>query len=100
MEKIELINLTLDEIRRAAQMIESDRVQSICNNRVLPNRDEVEVAAECTEQLEQTRLALREVLEEIAEFINNHGMLSGVDCALTKVSFDLIYERKTDDDFE
>lgn len=100
MEKIELINLTLDEIRRAAQMIEGVCTQVLWSNRLSPCDVKEKITASCTEQLERTRLALREVLEDIAEFQNNQDMLSGVDCALAKVSFDLIYERKTDEDFE
>lgn len=100
MEKIELINLTLDEIRRAAQMIEGVRVQALWSNHISPDSVKDKIATDCTEQLERTRLALREALEDIAEFQNNQDMLSGVDCALAKVSFDLIYERKTDEDFE
>lgn len=100
MKKIELINLTLDEIRRATQMIESVRAQVIWSNHVSPASVKNKIATDCTEQLERSRLALREVLEGVAEFLNAQDMLSGVDCALTKVSFDLIYERKTDEDFE
>lgn len=100
MEKIELINLTLDEIRRAAQMIEGVQVQALWSNHISPDIVKDKIATDCTEQLERTRLALREALEEIAEFQNNQDMLSGVDGALAEVSFDLIYERKTDEDFE
>lgn len=99
MEKIELINLTLDEIRRAAQMIEGVRVQALWSNHISPDIVKDKIATDCTEQLERTRLALREALEDISEFMNNKDMLSSVDCALSKVPFDLIYERKNEDDF-
>lgn len=101
MEKIELINMTLDEIRRAALMIEGVRNQAVFHDYIRPT-DEVimQTIADCTQQLERTRLSLRDVLEEITEFQNGTGMLCGVDCALAKVPFALIYERKTDKDFE
>lgn len=100
MEKIELINLTLDEIRRAALMIECVRNTAVCHNDVSPDDLKRQIMTDCTEQLERTRLQLREVLEDIAEFQNGRDMLCGVDCALSKVAFDLIYERKTEEDFE
>lgn len=99
MEKIELINLTLDEIRRAAQMIEGVRVQALWSNHISPDIVKDKIATDCEEQLERTRLVLREVLEDIEEFQNGQDMLLGVDCALAKVSLDLIYERKNEDDF-
>lgn len=100
MEKIELINLTLDEIRWAAQIIEGVRVQVLWRKNISPDIVKDKIATDCVEQLERTRLALRKALEDVAEFLNNQDMLCGVDRALTKVSFDLIYERKTDEDFE
>lgn len=100
MEKIELISLTLDEIRRAASMIEDIRNTAVWHDYTSPDAVKKQIITDCTEQLERTRLQLRKVLEEIAEFQNDHDMLCGVDCALSKVAFDLIYERVTDEDFE
>lgn len=104
MKTIELINLTLNEIRRSAQVIadvttESEMivphqadgtVKDILNKRINENN----------EALNQCRIALREVLEDIAEYQNSCDMVSGVDAELGKVAYDLIYERKTDADYD
>lgn len=100
MKKIELINLTLDEIRRAGSIIEDVRNTAVWHDHVSPDTVKKQIIAGCTEQLEQTRLQLRNILEEVTEFVNGHDMLCGVDCAVSKVAFDLIYERVTDEDFE
>lgn len=104
MKTIELINLTLNEIRRSAQVIAdmttesemivshqaSENVKDILNARIKENH----------EVLNQCRIALREVLENIAEYQNSCDMVSGVDAELGKVAYDLIYERKTDEDYD
>lgn len=100
MEKIELINLTLDEIRKACTTVDN-----VCNDtkRTLRKEDSEslkELVNDCEEVLESVRVNLREVLEEVADYQNGTDMLCGVDCALTKVPFDLIYERTTEDDYE
>lgn len=108
MKSIELINLTLNEIRRSAQMVadvEADYRNLIFNmekegfdaERIELNK---EFADRLHEDLERCRLALRNVLEDIAECQNNRGIVTGVDVAIGKVAYDLIYERKTDKDYE
>lgn len=42
----------------------------------------------------------RGMAEVIAECQNNRDMVAGVDAAIGQVSYDLIYERKTDKDYE
>lgn len=107
MRTIELINLTLNEIRRSAQMIadvECDYRNLIFNmekegvdvNRIAFNKKS---ADSLHEDLERCRLALRDVLEDIAECQNNRDMVTGVDAAIGEVAYDLIYERKSDSDF-
>ena len=99
MRKIELINLTLDEIRRSVSMI--SEVQNCAlnankdNNKILQ-----ELATDCDNILEEARIKLRDVLENVAEFQNAKDMICGVDVALTEVSYDLIYERKKECDYE
>lgn len=104
MTAIELINLTLNEIRRSAQVIADvtaesemilpyqtgETVKDILSERIKQNKD----------ALNQCRIALREVLEDIAEYQNSCDMVNGVDAELGKVAYDLIYERKTDKDYD
>lgn len=104
MTAIELINLTLNEIRRSAQVIADvtaesemilpyqtgETVKDILSERIKQNKD----------ALNQCRIALREVLEDIAEYQNSCDMVSGVDAELGKVACDLIYERKTEKDYD
>lgn len=108
MKSIELINLTLNEIRRSAQMIadvENDYQHLIFNMEANGADSELiafnqKSADRLHSDLERCRLALRDVLEDIAECQNNRDMVTGVDAALGQVSYDLIYERKTDKDYE
>lgn len=105
MSDFELINLTLDQIRRIAGVIEQARVEqwhllkaqgkeSISGNIMKDCYDKNEAA------LRKCRFALRDILDDIAEHQNAEDMVSAVDAALSKVSFDLIYERKSEEDFE
>lgn len=101
MEQIELINLTLDQIRWAAQTIDNVRMHAEFHRYV--NKDDAvtkEMQEDCSKVLDDCRLALREVLENILEYQNGSDALSGVDVALTKVPLDLIYERTTEEDYE
>ncbi len=107
MKSIELINLTLNEIRRSAQMVAD--VEADCRNLIFNMEKEgfdaerielnKELADRLHEDLERCRLALRNVLEDIAECQNNRDMVTGVDVAIGKVAYDLIYERKADKDY-
>lgn len=101
MEKIELINLTLDEIRKACTTVDN-----VCNDtkRTLRKEDDREclknLVDNCDEVLESVRVKLREVLEEVADYQDATDMVCPVDVALSEVAFDLIYERKDEYDFE
>lgn len=101
MEKIELINLTLDEIRKACTTVDN-----VCNDtkRTLCKSDDYECLTKlvnnCDEILESARVKLREVLEEVADYQDATDMVCPVDVALSEVAFDLIYERKNEYDFE
>lgn len=108
MKSIELINLTLNEIRRSAQMIadvEADyRSLIFIMEKEGFDAELIEVdkksADRLHEDLERCRLALRDVLEDIAECQNNRDMVTGVDAAIGAVAYGLIYERKTEKDYE
>lgn len=100
MKQIELINLTLDEIRRSATMINDVQREAIFSNIQEKNELFENLINECENTLKTARTCLREILENIAEFQNAKDMICGVDEALTKVSYDLIYDRKDEDDFD
>lgn len=100
MKKIELINLTLDEIRRSTTIISDVYVEAALRNR--HQKDEIleGIMNDCDYALENARKKLRDVLENVANFQNEKDMICGVDIALTKVSYDIIYERKKECDYE
>ena len=56
--------------------------------------------SDCDRVLADARIKLRDVLENIAEFQNAKDMVCPVDMALSETSYDLIYERKDEYDFE
>lgn len=43
---------------------------------------------------------MAELLEMVGEYMNDHEMIEAVDLAINTPIYDLVYERKTDDDFE
>lgn len=90
MEKIELINLTLDEIRKACTTV--DNVYND-TKRTIRKDDDCEcltnLVNNCDEVLESVRVKLREILEEVANYQNATDMVCPVDAALSKVAFDL-----------
>ncbi len=107
MKSIELINLTLNEIRRSAQMVadvEND-YQHLIFSMEKDGHDQESIAfnKQCADDLhsalERCRKQLRDVLEDIANVQNFKDMLIPVDVAIGEVAYDLIYERKTDNDF-
>lgn len=100
MRKIELINLTLDEIRRSTTMVSEVYKDAANSNRDEKNELFEGIMSDCDRVLEDTRVKLRDVLENIAEFQNDKDMICGVDMALSKTSYDLIYERKDECDFD
>jgi hypothetical protein len=100
MKQIELINLTLDEIRRSATMIDDVQKEAIFNDMASGCNQFGDLINECALMLETTRIKLRDVLENIAEFQNAKDMICPVDMALSETSYDLIYERKNECDFE
>ena len=105
MNDYELICLALDEIRKQAYSL-----QELKNTMGwIVSREEDQAAKDCQQRLidksgivlKETLMSLRDgVLESIAEYNNGIDNVSGVDMALSKVSFDLIYERSTEHDYE
>ena len=104
MTTIELINLTLDEIRRSAQKIADITAEESMILKHQTGDTVKKLLSEGIERngnaLEYCRKSLRDVLEHIAEFQNEWGMTESVDAAIGKVAYDLIYERTTDEDYE
>lgn len=100
MKKIELINLTLDEIRRSATTVSDVAKDAAYSNHKEPNELFETLISDCEIVLEDARIKLRDVLENIAEFQNAKDMICGVDMALCETAYDLIYERKDEYDFE
>ena len=68
------------------------------------NTESIELNKQCADNLLSTlndcRIALRNVLENIANVQNSKDMVTPVDYALGKVAYNLIYERTTDEDYE
>lgn len=97
MSDYELINLTLDQIRRIAGIIEQVRVEqwhllkangegSISGKIMKDCYDKNEAA------LRQCRFALRDILDDIAEHQNANDMTTQTDVELSAVPFRLIYD--------
>lgn len=100
MKKIELINLTLEEIRRSVTMVSDVCKDAAYNNLKEPNELFETLMSDSERVLETVRIKLRDVLGKIAEFQNAKDMVCGVDRALSETAYDLIYERKDEYDFE
>lgn len=108
MKQIELINLTLDEIRRAAQGLADVEVsyQYLIHRSFLDGGDfesrkyNQERLQEMQEVLENCRLSLRKTMEDLIGYLGAHDMIAPVDEALSQVAHELIYEHKTDNDYE
>lgn len=105
MNNYELICLALEEIRRQAYNSQQlvGNLQWVVKCKDGQESDEsLHLLLEESEQvLKETLAALRDkVLEQITEYNNGIDNVSGVDVALSKVAFDLIYERAKANDYE
>lgn len=105
MNEYELICLTLEEVRKQAYNLQQmkDTLEWAVERRTNQKMAEIhqEIIKEAGEVLRETLTNLRDrILENIAEYNNGIDNVSGVDTALAKVPFDLIYERKKAEDFE
>lgn len=105
MNEYELICLALEEVRKQAYNLQrmKDTLEWAMGRKEGQQSDEClqNLIKESGEVLRETLANLRDtVLENIAEYNNGIDNVSGVDVALAKVPFALIYERKTDKDFE
>lgn len=106
MKKIELINMALFEIGRECQIVDALRTESLRHIEVIEARGKEvpdtfrKLKADHEEMLNDIHHMLRDVMEEIGEYMNAHDIVQGVDVAINKAIYDLVYERKTEDDFE
>ena len=94
MNDFELTNLTLDEIRKQAYLLYE-------NGRYL--EEYVSTAYDkykIKKQSKKIRLKLRNLLGDIVKYNNATNAITELDAAMAKLPFDLIYERKSEADFE
>ena len=105
MKRIEKIELGLFEIARECRTI--DRVATNCatlNDLLKNGRHKVEDLLKLPEEhedfLKDVHGKVAELLEMVGEYMNDHEMIEAVDLAINTPIYDLVYERKTDDDFE
>ena len=52
------------------------------------------------EALKRIHHMLRDVLEEVGEYMNDNDIVQDVDVAINSAIYDLVYERKTEKDYE
>lgn len=108
MKSIELINLALDEIRRAAQRLADVEVdyQYLVHRSFLDGGDSESRKynqahiQEMQDVLENCRMSLRQTMGDLIGYLGAHDMIAPVDEALSQVARELIYEHKTDNDYE
>ena len=102
MERIELIRLALFEIGRECDIIDSVAVE--CRHMRTMGKDKDPIF-ERIEKRHEMLLAgvhekLRDIMEEVGEYMNNYDIVSGVDVAINKTIYDLVYERTSELDYE
>ena len=106
MERIELINMALFEIGRECQIVDNLRTESLRHIEVIEAKGEEvpDIFRKLNESHEVTlkliHYMLRDVMEVIGEYMNCQDIVQGVDVAINKTIYDLVYERKTEKDYE
>ena len=106
MEKIELINMALFEISRECQIVDALSKESLRHIEVIEAKGEEvpdtfrKLKEQHDEMLSDIHKMLRDVMEEIGEYMNAHDIVQGVDVAINKAIYNLVYERKTEKDYE
>lgn len=104
MSNYELINLTLDQIRRIAGAIELVRIEQWHLTKINGNGISGKIRKECYEKndkaLKKCLTDLKNVLSDIAEHQNNGDMVTAMDAALSKVPFEILYQDKSEKDYE
>ena len=106
MTKIELIELGLHEVLRQCHVIDSvmNECTHVNNIRAAKGtgRDKTldKLVYNHQELLDEVHTKVIELLDLCGEYMNNSGMTDGVEAAISEVVYDLVYERKTEKDYE
>lgn len=106
MRKIELIELGLNEIARECRII--DGVACDCRQAIAitqaKGKEADDVLSDMQERHDDMLTDIHgmviDLLETVGEYMNCNEMVTPVDIALNKAIYDLVYERKTDKDYE
>ena len=106
MRKIELIELGLNEIARECRIIDCVAMDCKASNalRVAKGKGSDETFEHIVKQhdeiLEEVHSKVRELMEYVGEVMNAGEMVTAVDAAISKPIYDLVYERKTEKDYD
>ena len=106
MRTIELIEMGLNEVTRQCHVINDVMLEckhgSDCQEVKNGKRDSFldRLADEHEMLLDEVHGKVVELLDLCGEYMNNSGMTDGVEAAISKPIYDLVYKRKTEDDFD
>ena len=106
MKTIEKIELGLNEIARECRIIDRVAMSHEALNAIheAGGHKIDDVLKELSEQhedfLKDVQGKVVELLEMVGEYMNGCDMVSAVDIAINKPIYDLVYERKTEQDYE
>ena len=108
MRSVELIELGLNEIARDCRNIDDVAIESkyAASQRASDetNTNTIEIFERIAKRhesvLKEVHEKVRDLMEFVGEYMNGQDMVSGVDVAISKTIYDLVYERTTDEDYE
>ncbi len=106
MKKIELIELGLNEIARECRIIDGVAMDCKASNalRVAKGKGSDETCEKIIKQheeiLSEVHKKVVDLMDYVGEVMNAGEMVTAVDAAISKPIFDLVYERKKDEDYE
>ena len=106
MEKMELIELGLNEVARECRIIERVAAESRFCIELMEAKgkpaDSVyhDMANEHEAMLNDVHQKVVELLEFVGEYMNCHDMIGAVDVAINKTIYDLVYERTDETSYE
>ncbi len=106
MRRIEIIELGLNEIARECRIIDGVAMDCKVANemRIAKGKGSDEtfehIEKQHDEVLKEVHEKVRDLLEYVGEVMNAGEMVTGVDIAINKTIYDLVYERTTEKDYE
>ena len=106
MEEIELINLELEEIRKATNRLYSLKsgFENINKNRIKEGKDKDETCCKLIDRdnnfIDYAERTLNGVCNTLWDYLNGEDAITGVDIALSKVPMELINRTKEEKDYE